>query len=200
MIPIINILSLINFIIKVKSFIFAVIYKKIITPLDRLIFKQFFETHYSPLCNLAYRIIGDIDKSEDIVQDVFVKVWNNRDQLDKDRNIKSLVYTMVKNHSLEVLRRDGIGLRVVRIISKTEEDSQSNIQEEEIENYKLLDQIYVSIRQLPPKCGEVFTLSKVNGLTYTQIADHLKISPKTVENHIAKAYVILRNELVLDKK
>ncbi len=198
MIPIINILSLINFIIKVKSFIFAVIYKKIITPLDRLIFKQFFETHYSPLCNLAYRIIGDIDKSEDIVQDVFVKVWNNRDQLDKDRNIKSLVYTMVKNHSLEVLRRDGIGLRVVRIISKTEEDSQSNIQEEEIENYKLLDQIYVSIRQLPPKCGEVFTLSKVNGLTYTQIAERMNISVKTVENHMGKALKLLR-EMIIPK-
>jgi RNA polymerase sigma-70 factor (ECF subfamily) len=198
LIPIINILSLINFIIKVKSFIFAVIYKKIITPLDRLIFKQFFETHYSPLCNLAYRIIGDIDKSEDIVQDVFVKVWNNRDQLDKDRNIKSLVYTMVKNHSLEVLRRDGIGLRVVRIISKTEEDSQSNIQEEEIENYKLLDQIYVSIRQLPPKCGEVFTLSKVNGLTYTQIAERMNISVKTVENHMGKALKLLR-EMIIPK-
>jgi RNA polymerase sigma-70 factor (ECF subfamily) len=167
-------------------------------PLDRSTFKQFFETHYSPLCNLAYRIIGDIDKSEDIVQDVFVKVWNNREELDKDRNIKSLIYTMVKNHSLEVLRRDGIGLRVVRIISKVEEDSQSNIQEEEIENYKLLDKIYVSIRQLPPKCGEVFTLSKVNGLTYTQIAERMNISVKTVESHMGKALKLLR-EMIIPK-
>lgn len=166
--------------------------------MDRLTFKYFFETHYSPLCNLAFRVIGDIDKSEDIVQDVFVKVWNNRKELDKDRNIKSLIYTMVKNHSLEVLRRDGIGLRVVRIISRVEEDTQSNIQEEEIENYKLLDQIYVSIRQLPPKCGEVFTLSKVNGLTYTQIAERMNISVKTVENHMGKALKMLR-EMIIPK-
>ena len=166
--------------------------------MDRSIFKHFFEAHYSPLCNLAYRIIGDKDKAEDIVQDVFVKVWHNRNELDQDRNIKSFIYTMVKNHSLEILRRDGIGLRIGNTIARSEEDTHSNIQEEEVENYKLLDQIYVSIRQLPPKCGEVFTLSKVNGLTYVQIAERMNISVKTVENHMGKALKMLR-EMIIPK-
>ncbi|MBK7633158.1 MAG: hypothetical protein IPJ13_01900 [Saprospiraceae bacterium] len=61
-----------------------------------------------------------------------------------------------------------------------------------MEKLLLLEQIYVSIRQLPPKCSEVFTLSKVNGLTYVQIAEKMNISVKTVENHMGKALRLMR--------
>ena len=67
--------------------------------------------------------------------------------------------------------------------------------EDEIEKLMLIEQIYVSIRQLPPKCSEVFTLSKVNGLTYSQIAEKMNISVKTVENHMSKALKIMRELL-----
>lgn len=64
--------------------------------------------------------------------------------------------------------------------------------DEEADNYLLREFMYKSIRQLPPKCQEVFMMNKINGLTYREIAEDLDISVKTVENQIGKAYRILR--------
>lgn len=164
--------------------------------MDKIIFRTLFDEHYRPLCNFAYRITGDLDQAEDIVQDVFVKIWNTKEMIQKDKNVRSYIYTMVRNHALEVIRREGIGSKINKeILYLHTEISESLIEDEEIEKYRLIDKIYVSIRQLPPKCGEVFTMSKVNGLTYTQIAARLDISVKTVENHIGKALKLLREML-----
>ncbi len=141
---------------------------------------------------MANRIVGDMNKAEDIVQDMFVKLWDERNKVNPDKSVKSYLYMMVKNHSLEILRRDGIGDKIAHDLFKSESEEQTSFDDTEIEKYELLDQIYVSIRQLPPKCGEVFTLSKVNGLSYIQISEQLSISVKTVENHMGKALKLLR--------
>jgi RNA polymerase sigma-70 factor (ECF subfamily) len=138
-----------------------------------------------------------MDQAEDIVQDVFVKIWYKEDMLQENNNVKSYIYTMVRNKALEIVRRDNIGAKVTKeILNLHTQTNEQEIDEAEIENFQLLDKVYVSIRQLPPKCGEVFTLSKVNGLTYSQIAGQLDISVKTVENHIGKALRLLREMLV----
>lgn len=169
--------------------------------MDKTYFKTLFEQHYSPLCNFAYRIIGDLDKSEDIVQDVFVKIWNEKNLLDAKMNVNSFIYTMVKNRALEVARRENTGLKITRHLEYLQKDDFSEqVDDVEIEKLKLLEQIYVSIRQLPPKCADVFILSKVNGLTYAQIADRMNISVKTVENQMGKALKKLRESLSHTKK
>lgn len=141
-------------------------------------------------------MIGDIDKSEDIVQDVFVKLWKHKIHLESQHHIKSYMYTMVRNHTIEVIRRDHIGSKINKeILHLYDHESESQINEAELENFQLLDQIYVSIRQLPPKCGEVFTMAKVNGLSYAQIAEIMNISVKTVEAHMSKALKLLRDML-----
>ena len=145
--------------------------------LDKSTFKGLFDDHYRPLCNVAFRISGDLDQAEDIVQDVFLKIWNQQDLLNVDQNIKSYMYTMVRNHALEIIRRQQIGARFLTIVYMYD---------------LILDRIYISIRQLPPKCAQVFTMAKVNGLSYSQIADNMHISVKTVENHMGKALRLLR--------
>ncbi len=164
--------------------------------MDKSTFKTLFDNHYRPLCNFACRITGDQEKSEDIVQDIFVKLWKENTYLDFSRNIRSYLYTMVRHHALEVIRREGINQKISKELSYLmTQDELNPIEDEEIEKYLLIDKIYVSIRQLPPKCGEVFTLSKVNGLTYAQIAEQMNISVKTVENHMGKALKLLREML-----
>lgn len=164
--------------------------------LDKTTFKKIFTSHYTPLCNLAFRIIGDLDKAEDVVQDIFVKVWKSGNQVDENRNVQAYLYTMVRNHALEFIRRENIGQRITMNLHYLNPDHvYEDMDEEEIEKLYIIDQIYVSIRQLPPKCAEVFTLSKINGLTYHQIAELKGISVKTVENHMTKALKILRELL-----
>ena len=164
--------------------------------MDKSDFKKLFDDHYRPLCNFAFRITADMAKSEDVVQDVFVKIWNQQNLLQSNQNIRSFIYTMVRNHALEVIRRDGIGMKVTQhMLYLHSEETDHAVMDEEIEKYALIDKIYVSIRQLPPKCGEVFTLSKINGLSYSQIGEQLNISVKTVENHMSKALKLLREML-----
>lgn len=164
--------------------------------MDKSAFKKLFDDHYRPLCNFAFRITADMAKSEDVVQDVFVKIWNQQNLLQSNQNIRSFIYTMVRNHALEVIRRDGIGMKVTQhMLYLHSEETDQAVLDEEIEKYALIDKIYVSIRQLPPKCGEVFTLSKINGLSYSQIGEQLNISVKTVENHMSKALKLLREML-----
>lgn len=158
-------------------------------------------TYYNPLCNYANGIVHDWEIAEDIVQEVFINVWNRREHIDSEQNIKGYLYKATKNKALEELRKLKSTVKnknELEFLQNRPDFDPEDLQE--CEDWVKIDQIYSSLRHLPPKCREVFELSKINGLTYTQIADHLKISPKTVENHIAKAYVILRNELVLDKK
>ena len=161
--------------------------------LDKSTFKGLFDDHYRPLCNVAFRISGDLDQAEDIVQDVFLKIWNQQDLLNVDQNIKSYMYTMVRNHALEIIRRQQIGARITDEILYLHTAANSDaIDDNEIEKYLILDRIYISIRQLPPKCAQVFTMAKVNGLSYSQIADNMHISVKTVENQMGKALRLLR--------
>jgi len=169
--------------------------------LDKSSFKNLFELHYSPLCNFAYRITDDIDQAEDIVQDIFVKVWNDPDLLDGNKNINSYLYSMVRNRALEVIRRENISQKINQQLEYIQNNAATtNVEEDEIEKLLLVEQIYVSIRQLPPKCSEVFTLSKVNGLTYVQIAEKMNISVKTVENHMGKALRLMRELLTKSLK
>ena len=159
------------------------------------------DRHYSPLCNFAYRITDDIDQAEDIVQDIFVKVWNDPDLLDGNKNINSYLYSMVRNRAFEVIRRENISQKINQQLEYIQNNAATtNVEEDEIEKLLLLEQIYVSIRQLPPKCSEVFTLSKVNGLTYVQIAEKMNISVKTVENHMGKALRLMRELLTKSLK
>lgn len=169
--------------------------------MDKSSFKNLFELHYSPLCNFAYRITDDIDQAEDIVQDIFVKVWNDPDLLDGNKNINSYLYSMVRNRAFEVIRRENISQKINQQLEYIQNNAATtNVEEDEIEKLLLLEQIYVSIRQLPPKCSEVFTLSKVNGLTYVQIAEKMNISVKTVENHMGKALRLMRELLTKSLK
>jgi len=140
--------------------------------------------------------MGDLDRSEDIVQDIFIKLWQQPPILQEGKSMPSYIYTMVRNRALEVMRRDDIGQRVHKqILYLHTEASEDDITEAEIEKHLLIDKIYVSIRQLPPKSREAFTLSKINGLTYAQIAEKMGISVKTVEHHISRALKSLREML-----
>ncbi|MCZ2100155.1 MAG: RNA polymerase sigma-70 factor [Chitinophagales bacterium] len=168
--------------------------------MDKAGFKNLFNLHYRPLCNFSYRMIHDMDAAEDIVQDVFLKLWHRKDDISFEKSTQSYLYTMVKNRTLGVIRKTDTGIKIYQeFASGTPAYGLQDVDDEEIEKYLLVDEIYKSIRQLPTKCGEIFTLSKINGLTYTQIAEAKGISVKTVENQMGKALRLLRTMLV-DKR
>lgn len=160
-------------------------------PLDKERFKEVFKKYYNPLCNFAATIVNDHKVAQDVVQDVFTKLWDKRETLSIDSNEKSYLFQAVKNRSFEILRKNKKDAELSKA-DFNEAFNQNEYVEEQANKFMLKEFLYNSIRQLPPKCQEIFVLNKINGLTYVEIAEDLEISVKTVENQIGKAYRKLR--------
>ena len=151
-----------------------------------------FKKYYNPLCNFASSIVNDHKIAQDVVQDVFTKLWDKRNEISISSNEKSYLFQAVKNRSIEVLRKRKKDQKI-SVVDYNEHYETNSTLEEQSRNFMLKEFLYKSIRQLPPKCQEIFVLNKVNGLTYNEIAMDLDISVKTVENQIGKAYRKLRD-------
>lgn len=156
-----------------------------------------FKEYYNPLCNFAISITSDRKMAQDVVQDVFTKLWDKRNELVINSNEKSYLFQAVKHRAFELLRKRQSEVKINVSGFEASYDHEREL-EDQANKFMLKEFLFNSIRQLPPKCQEVFVLNKVNGLTYSEIADDLNISVKTVENQIGKAYRKLR-ELMAGK-
>lgn len=153
-------------------------------------FKAQFEKYYPVLCHIAHGYVSDPDDCEDIVQDLFVSVWNHvKDQL-PDEELGAYLKTAVRNNSISFLRQRQ-RMAIVSIDDKYIAVSGKPEDEESGTDYEsLLEHVLAA---LPPKCRDVFMMSKLQKMKYKEIAEALGISEKTVENHIGKAFRIIRN-------
>lgn len=156
---------------------------------DKGILEAAFRKHYNLLCNYVKPIVGEDSLAEDVVQDVFVHLWRKRAEVDVEENWTPYLLQACKNKALELLRKQK------RRNETSLNQEVLNTAEPDAEKLWLKEQINYSIRQLPPKCQEVFTLCKIKGLSYAEIAGQLNISVKTVENHMGKAFKLLRKSL-----
>lgn len=155
------------------------------------IFKLRFKEHYPRLCNIAYGYVADMDDSEDIVQDLFVTVWNNGKDSLPEKEFAAYITTAVKNCCVSFLRKkckstisiDDTPASGADIPDDEAFDSEAKSPEE------LLNE---ALDVLPPKCREIFLLSRREGLKYREIASTLGLSEKTVENQMTKAIKLLR--------
>lgn len=163
----------------------------ITAPHSILEFEQLFRQHYKLLCNAANKIINDREAAEDVVQEVFVKLWNKRTELTVIQSLKSYLFRATVNTALNYLetRKNIVPLEAVGNI-ETAAGAGDKVHYNELER-KLAE----AIEQLPPKCKAIFILSRYEGMKYQQIADHLDISVKTVENQMGKALQVLREKL-----
>jgi RNA polymerase sigma-70 factor (ECF subfamily) len=151
------------------------------------------ETYHHRLCTYAYGLIGDHDLSEDIVQNVFIKIWKQREKLKDDVDLKNYLYKSVYNGFVDQYRK----IRPVFSLEKVHIDFLGVFVQEDSDNSleRLIAQVKIEIDNLPPKCKKAFILSKTEGLTNIEIAEYLNISVKSVEGHITKAFTILRKTL-----
>ena len=151
------------------------------------------DIYHHKLCIYAYSLINDQKAAEDIVQNVFIRTWKKRDQLKSDFEIKSFLYKSVYNEFIDEYRKQ----KMVVPLEKKYIDALTTFVENEDE-YGLEQKIKFvkgEIQKLPPKCKEIFMLSKQDGLTNLEIAEYKEVSIKSVEAHITKAFNILRESI-----
>lgn len=163
---------------------------------DEKAYKYLIDTYHHKLCVYANSLVKNIYSAEDIVQNVFIKVWEQRTRLKSEHAIKSFLYKLVYNEFIDLYRKN----QSLFALEKSYHDALNSIVlEDDSESFqRILNVVDKEIQNLPPKCKEVFILSKKEGLTNIEIAEHLDISIKTVEAQITKAFSILRSSL-LDK-
>ena len=155
-------------------------------------YHSLFKEHYSSMCNYAFAMVKSHEDAEDIVQGVFVDFWNKSDKESitaqfENYLIRSVKFKCIDFHRKEVVKRKYEEVAIHEQSHFDEEDNE--------ENPALKDLISLSISQLPEKTREVFKLSKLEGMSYKEIAEQLKISPKTVENQMGRAFKMLREKL-----
>ncbi len=158
-------------------------------------FEKLFKTHYSRLCSYANLFLSDPDAAEDVVQEVFFKLWKNRGELIINTTIKSYLFRAVRNGCMNVI--DHISVReAYKIVNENDiKDSEGNLIDETIVS-ELEQRIKETIDLLPPERRKIFIMSRFDGLKYREIADQLNISVKTVENQMYQALRFLREKLV----
>lgn len=153
-----------------------------------------FKTHYARLCKLVFRVVNDRDVAEDIVQDVFMKVWSNRAQLQINTSFSAYLTRAAMNGALNFLEKDR---RSVRLEPEEMLNLQpaSNTLQEYLDFKEVEEKVRAAIDALPPACKTIFVLSRYEEMTYAEIADSLNLSLKTVENQMGKSLKLLREYL-----
>lgn len=151
------------------------------------------DIYHHKLCVYACSLTNDMDLAEDIVQNVFIRTWKKRESLKDEFSIKSFLYRSVYNEFIDEYRKK----KLVFPLEKKYIDALSAIVEDRDEHAieRLIKLVKKEIKNLPPKCKEVFLLSKEEGLTNIEIAEYKEISIKSVEAHITKAFTILRRKV-----
>lgn len=155
-------------------------------------FEKLYDEYYSPLCLFANKYLHDLDLSRSLVQELFVNLWLKREKLTvQGDSLRFYLYKAVRNKSVDYLRELK---KRVRLSDLSESRLDSSF-EDKLEEAELNARLNQSISELPEKCREIFLLCRFEGLKYTQIAEKLNISVKTVEMQMGIALKKIKDKL-----
>jgi RNA polymerase sigma-70 factor (family 1) len=158
------------------------------------IFEETFRKYYQSLCNYANSILKEMDEAEEVVQNLFLSIWEKRTDLEINISLKSYLYRAVHNHCLNRIKHLKVREEYQQYATNFYDASYESVSQTVMKN-ELETKIEEAIRKLPEQCRLIFTMSRFEELKYHEIAEQLELSPKTVENQIGKALKILRVEL-----
>lgn len=162
--------------------------------LDEEVLESLFRSYFIPLCQFATGYLKDTPMSREIVQEVFVNLWEKRDSIDLSRSVRSYLFTSVRNRCLNHLRNTRkFSSELLNLEDHPVEISGGD--HDILVTEELSLKIDQAINELPEKCRQVFLLNRTQHLKYQQVADHLGISVKTVETQMSKALNHLRLRL-----
>lgn len=161
---------------------------------DLTAFEMLFRTFYQPLCNYAYTFTQDRDEAEEVVQSTFLSIWEKYKTLEIHTAMKPYLYAMVRNSCLNIIKHEKIKQQHVQTEMVMGERSIESVTNTVLAT-ELDDRIQKAMEKLPEQCRIIFKLSRFEELKYAEIAEHLGLSIKTVENQMGKALKIMREQL-----
>lgn len=155
-------------------------------------FDSIFREYYKSLCAQANLYVKDLDKAQSLVQECFVKLWENRSDVERIKNLSSYLSFMVRNQCIDYLRKIKAQENNSEIVAI---DNSENKSEELLLAFDFEERLVVALSMLPQRSREAFEYSRFENLSYKEIAEKMNISVKGVEALVGRSLKILRNEL-----
>lgn len=161
---------------------------------DKVAFESLFRSSYVSLVKYARTLLKDQDTSEEIVQDLFVRLWQERENVRIESSFNGYLFRAVHNRCLHYIEhRKVVQRHADQTITGLADHSEDPA---EIMHYKdLQKQVAAILERLPERCGKIFCMSRFEGLKYSEIAEKLSVSIKTVEASMGRALREFRKEL-----
>ncbi|MCG8582922.1 MAG: RNA polymerase sigma-70 factor [Bacteroidales bacterium] len=161
-------------------------------------FRLLFDSYYRILHAYALKFV-DSDYANDVVQDLFSKIWDKRNELSIKTSLHNYLFTGIRNNCLQILEKQ-------KVRNRYKQDKEKQLAIDELHHFhseasqslleiELQNKIEEAIAKLPEQCQKVFRMSRIKLVRNIEIAEQLQISPKTVEKHLSKALKIMREEL-----
>lgn len=154
-------------------------------------FRSLFDLYYQDIYGYSISLLKSKEAAEENVQDVFMKVWQNRENLNPDQSFKAYIFTIARNQAFNALNKAANDLVLKEAVfyesQKSHEYGDYSIREEDCK--KLRKQ---AMKQLPPKRKQIFKMSRKKGMSYEEISQELGISINTVRNQMSKALESMR--------
>jgi RNA polymerase sigma-70 factor (ECF subfamily) len=162
---------------------------------DEKVFESVFREFYAPLCVHARRYLIDPDVAEEVVQDMFFKMWERRDAIVINTSLVAYLFKSVTNHALNHIKYQTHALKYQEYIGFRVDEYHSVSAHDALVHADLEKQLIGLVKSMPEKRRMIFEMSRLEGLKYHDIAEKLGISIKTVEVQMSKALEFMREKL-----
>jgi RNA polymerase sigma-70 factor (ECF subfamily) len=157
-------------------------------------FEALFKGLYADLYRYAMNLLNDDMQADEVVQETFLKLWEQRLQLTIETSVQAYLYRAVHNRIMNLFNHEQVKDRYKQTVQQAHRDA-AHTPIQYLQASELAQKIEMALKKVPEKCSLVFQLSRQEELSYKDIASKLGLSVKTVENQISKALKILRAEL-----
>jgi len=161
---------------------------------DKGQFEFLFRSSYSALVKYAKSLIKDSDDAEEIVQDLFFRLWQDREKIKIESSLNGYLFRSVHNKCLHFIEHQKVVTKHSEEVSRKTDEYPEN-PSEILQHKELQERIAGILERLPERCGKIFCMNRFDGFKYSEIAEKLEISEKTVEADMSKALKEFRREL-----
>ncbi len=162
---------------------------------DMATYETVYKTYFKALYIYAYTMLKDETQAEEMVQNLFMKLWDRKEKISIETSLKAYLYKSVYHESLNYMKHLKVKATYENHATQVMKNVKSESPSHKLMYKNLEDKLRTALNELPEQCRTVFQLSRYEELKYREIAERLQISEKTVENHMGKALRLLRFKL-----